>query len=167
MKECKKATKLCIKNNTSVTKSNKQNWWIYSNMEVNVKDIKCSPNSKCGKTAIFTYLNEYIKSVTLGLVFIYSTSIICSICPRKTLHMRRVIWALYAYLCFYCWYLKYSSGYTEHFSFFNVFNRIYIWFCSLFKGVCIWYSTLRIDISYLFFDSSKSLLFPHPLNYVL
>ena len=37
------------------------------------------------------YLNEYIKVVTLGLVFIYSTSIICSICPRETLHMRRVI----------------------------------------------------------------------------
>ena len=34
-------------------------------MEVNVKDIKSSPNSKCGKTAIFTclipYLNGYIK----------------------------------------------------------------------------------------------------------
>ena len=37
------------------------------------------------------YLNEYIKAVTLGLVFIYSTSIICSICPRETLHMRKVI----------------------------------------------------------------------------
>ena len=40
---------------------------------------------------LIPYLNGYIKAVTLGLVFIYSTSIICSICPRETLHMCRVI----------------------------------------------------------------------------
>ena len=40
---------------------------------------------------LIPYLNGYVKAVTLGLVFTYSTSIICSICPRETLHMHRVI----------------------------------------------------------------------------
>ena len=33
---------------------------------------------------LIPYLNGYIKAVTFGLVFTYSTSIICSICPRET-----------------------------------------------------------------------------------
>ena len=64
MKERKKATKLCIRNNTLVTKSNKQNWWIYSNAEV-----KCSSNSKCGKTAIFTCLDTIFKWVYKNCYF--------------------------------------------------------------------------------------------------
>ena len=51
---------------------------------------------------LIPYLNGYIKAVTLELVFIYSTFIICSICPRDTLHMRMVIKAFPAYRCFNC-----------------------------------------------------------------
>ena len=69
MKEREKATKLCIKTNTSVFKSNKQNRWIYSNMEVDVKDIKCSPKSKCEKTAFFTCFDTIFKWVYKSCYF--------------------------------------------------------------------------------------------------
>ena len=38
-------------------------------MEVNVKDTKCSPNSKCGKTAIFTCFDTIFKWVYKSCYF--------------------------------------------------------------------------------------------------
>ena len=95
MKERKKATELCIKNNTSVTKSNKQidesirmrrSMSRISNI-VQIQNVERLQFSH----VLIPYLNGYIKAVTFGLVFIYSTSIICSICPKETLHMCRFI----------------------------------------------------------------------------
>ena len=101
MKLGKKFTSHSIKNNTSVNKSStKKNLFTckgQGNQMLKFKIYKKNwrLTSNCGKTAILhvliQYFNEYIKAVTLGLVFIYSTFIICSICHMETLHMRRVI----------------------------------------------------------------------------
>ena len=75
---------------------------------------------------LIPYLNGYIKAVTLGFVFICSTSIICSTCPRVTCICAGssepclLIDALTADIS------SILQALQKKITFFNVFKRVYI-----------------------------------------